>query len=396
MLTQKTINNNPFLQAELSILKTYQDRGLLIKKGKGVYLYNEKNERYLDLMSNYGTNILGYNNPKLTKNLINQIKTLTNLHGSFINDIRSKAAYLLKLKIKECLNDDYKIIFSNSGTEAVDNAIKIALILSKKQKILAFTGAYHGKTLLSLVVTDGQKYKKNIPDYFKEKIVRVKFNDEKDLEEKFNEEIGVVIVELIQGDGGINVAKKNFVKKIENLSQKFGAIFIVDEIQTGTGRTGKFFASENYQIKPDIVLLGKGIAGGIPTAVIFIKEKYQPLIEKGIQTSTFGGNPLSCCGIITVLETLTSSFLENVKSTGSFFIESLKKFLEKKGYKVKGEGLMIGVETPYNNQTEILKKLQAKKILAIPASNNVVRFLPPLIISKKIIEKNIKKIVSCF
>jgi len=383
-------------QNDSSILKTYQNRGIILKRGKGVYLYDEKNQKYLDLMSNYGANLLGYCHPLLIKNLTKQIKTLTNLHGSFINDIRSKAAYLLKLKIKKCLNDDYKIIFSNSGSEAVDNALKIALILSKKQKILTFTGAYHGKTLLSLAVTDSQKYKKDIPDYFSKHIIKVKFNDEKDLEEKFNQEIGVVIVEPIQGDGGINVAKNEFIKKIENLSQKFGAIFIVDEIQTGAGRTGKFFASEYYKIKPDIVLLGKGIGGGIPTAVIFIKEKYEPLILKGIQTSTFGGNPLATSGIITVLETLTPSFLENIKNTGNFFIEKLKHFLEKKGYKVKGMGLMIGVETPYNNQTEILKKLQAKKILAIPASNNVIRFLPPLIIDQKIISKNIKKIVSCF
>jgi acetylornithine/succinyldiaminopimelate/putrescine aminotransferase len=216
------------------------------------------------------------------------------------------------------------------------------------------------------------------------------------LEEKFNDKIGVVIIELIQGDGGINEAKKSFIKKIEKLSQKFGAIFIVDEIQTGVGRTGKFFASEYYNIKPDIVLLGKGIAGGIPCSVIFIKEKYQNLIEKGFQTSTFAGNPLSACGIVAVLKVLTPSFLDNVEKTGQFFKESLKNHLEKKGYQVRGKGLMIGVETFKNNQTEILKKLQSEKILAIPASTNVIRFLPPLIIDKKTIEKNLKKIVNCF
>jgi len=387
---------DPILQANLSIIKTYQNRGIVIKKGKGVYLYDDKNQKYLDLMSNYGANILGHCYPLLVKNLTYQIKTLTNLHGSFINDIRSKAAYLLKSKIQTCLQESYKLIFSNSGAEAVDNAIKIGLLLSKKQKILYFSKAYHGKTLLSLAVTDSEKYKKGIPDYFGKNLVKVKYNNEKDLEEKFTDEIGVVIVELVQGDGGINEAKKSFIKKIEELSQKFGAIFIVDEIQTGAGRTGKFFASEYYNIKPDIILLGKGIAGGIPCSVIFIKEKYQNLIEKGFQTSTFAGNPLSACGIITILKVLTPSFLDKVEKTGQFFKESLKNHLEKKGYQVRGKGLMIGVETFKNNQTEILKKLQSEKILAIPASTNVIRFLPPLIIDKKTIEKNLKKIVNCF
>gem|GEM_PF-6986793 len=247
-----------------------------------------------------------------------------------------------------------------------------------------------------MAVSDSEKYKKGIPTYFGKNLVKVEYNNEKDLEEKFTDEIGVVIVELIQGDGGINEVKKSFIKKIEELSQKFGAIFIVDEIQTGAGRTGKFFASEYYNIKPDIVLLGKGIAGGISCSVIFIKEKYQNLIEKGFQTSTFAGNPLSACGIITVLKVLTPSFLDKVEKTGQFFKESLKNYLEKKGYQVRGKGLMIGVETFKNNQTEILKKLQSKKILAIPASTNVIRFLPPLIIDKKTIEKNLKKIVNCF
>jgi len=354
---------DPIIQANLSIIKTYQSRGIVIKKGKGVYLYDDKNQKYLDLMSNYGANILGHCHHLLVKNLTYQIKTLTNLHGSFINDIRSKAAYLLK---------------------------------SKKQKILYFSKAYHGKTLLSLAVTDSEKYKKGIPTYFEKNLVKVEYNNEKDLEGKFTDEVGVVIVELIQGDGGINEAKKSFIKKIEELSQKFGAIFIVDEIQTGAGRTGKFFASEYYNTKPDIVLLGKGIAGGIPCSVILIKEKYQDLIEKGFQTSTFAGNPLSACGIFTVLKVLTPSFLDKVEKTGQFFKESLKNHLEKKGYQVRGKGLMIGVETFKNNQTEILKKLQSEKILAIPASTNVIRFLPPLIIDKKTIEKNLKKIVNCF
>jgi acetylornithine/succinyldiaminopimelate/putrescine aminotransferase len=387
---------DPIIQANLSIIKTYQSRGIIIKKGKGIYLYDDKNQKYLDLMSNYGANILGHCHPLLVKNLTYQIKTLTNLHGSFINDIRSKAAYLLKSKIQTCLQESYKLIFSNSGAEAVDNAIKIGLLLSKKQKILYFSKAYHGKTLLSLAVTDSEKYKKGIPTYFEKNLVKVEYNNEKDLEGKFTDEVGVVIVELIQGDGGINEAKKSFIKKIEELSQKFGAIFIVDEIQTGAGRTGKFFASEYYNTKPDIVLLGKGIAGGIPCSVILIKEKYQDLIEKGFQTSTFAGNPLSACGIFTVLKVLTPSFLDKVEKTGQFFKESLKNHLEKKGYQVRGKGLMIGLETFKNNQTEILKKLQSEKILAIPASTNVIRFLPPLIIDKKTIEKNLKKIVNCF
>jgi len=381
---------------QISIAKTYPYRGLTIVKGSGVFLFDINDNAFLDLGSNYGINILGHGHPVFVQRINNQLNKLVNLHGSFSNDVRSEAAFRLKKLALKNLGEDYKIVFSSSGSESVDNAVKMALYLRSGKKILAFTGAYHGKTFLPLSLTYEEKYKKNMPRVFDKMIVRAEYNNLEDLEKKFNSEIGIVILELIQGDGGIIPAEKAFILRLKELVKKHNAILIIDEVQTGTGRTGKFFASEWYALQPDILLLGKGIAAGIPTSVILIRKYLAGKLFKGIQTSTFGGNPLSMQGILVALDLIDDKFLKNVQRTGEFLLQKLKKISSEDITAVRGLGLMLGVEVRESKRDLILKQLQKRQVIALPAAGNVIRFLPPLVLQKQDLRPYLENIKRSF
>lgn len=371
---------------QLTIAHTYGSRGLSFVKGEGVFLFDQRGKKFLDLGSNYGVNILGYNHPTWTKAIQSQITRLVNLHSSFANDIRAEVGLRLRKLAKNRLGKEYKIIFASSGSEAVDNAVKIGLFLSQKKKILCFTKAYHGKTFLSLALTDNEKYKKGIPAVLDNLIVRGEFNNIKDLENKFNQNIAIVVVELIQGDGGIRVGDFSFIKRLSELAEENNTILIVDEIQTGVGRTGRFFASEHYNLAPDILLLGKGIAGGIPASVMLVGKHLADKLYKGIQTSTFAGNPLAAAGICAVLDIIDDPLLHRIEAVGDWFLQKLKNLDSKNIVDIRGKGLMIGVQVVENMGDEILKNLQKSGVIALPASSDVVRFLPPLILEKPILE----------
>lgn len=377
---------NYLVLEQLTIAHTYGFRGLSFVKGEGVFLFDQRGKKFLDLGSNYGVNILGYNHPTWTKAIQSQITRLVNLHSSFANDVRAEVGLRLRKLAKNRLGKEYKIIFASSGSEAVDNAVKIGLFLSQKKKILCFTKAYHGKTFLSLALTDNEKYKKGIPTVLDNLIVRGEFNNIKDLENKFNQNIAIVVVELIQGDGGVRVGDFSFIKRLSELAEENNTILIVDEIQTGVGRTGRFFASEHYNLAPDILLLGKGIAGGIPASVMLVGKHLADKLYKGIQTSTFGGNPLAVAGICAVLDIIDDSLLHRIEAVGDWFLQKLKNLDSKNIVDIRGKGLMIGVQVVENMGDEILKNLQKNGVIALPASSDVVRFLPPLILEKPILE----------
>lgn len=369
------------------LVNTYINRGLVLVKGKGAFLEDLEGRKYLDFGSGYGVNILGYNNEFWLARVYSQLKKLVHLHGSFVNDVRSEAGYKL---VKKVGLDMSQVIFVNSGSEAVETALKFALYLSKKKKVLAFEGAFHGKTLGALALTYAQKYKKGLPEEMFSFVERAKFNDLEDLEKKFTEEIGVVIFEPIQGDGGIIEAKKGFIEEIFRLARKRNAVVIVDEVQTGTGRTGSFVVSQNYPYPPHIITLGKGLAGGFPIGAVLVRKDISEKIPKLLQTTTFGGSPIVCAGVLAVLEFLTDEFLEEVREKGKYFISLLKKVKNRFVLEVRGKGLMIGVEVK-DKRDDILKSLQNKRIIALPASENVVRFLPPYIVSRSQIKRVVEK-----
>lgn len=364
------------------LVNTYPFRGKSFERGRGAYLYDAEGEKYLDLMTGYGVNIFGHSHPKIVETITDQAKNLTNLHASFANEVRAKAAHAL---VKRCGRVLSKVYFSNSGSEAVEAALKFAISATGKTKIIAMENSFHGKSLGALSVTYFEKYKKsvgNLPD----NVTFVSYGSVGELEKEINKDTAAVIIEPVQGDGGIITPPDGYLMKVREACNKNKALLIFDEVQSGIGRTGNFLASQKEEVTPDILCLGKALAGGIPAGATLVTKEISEKIPKLIQTSTFGGNPLACASILTVLELLNDEALDGVRQKGEYFLKKLNAIKSKNIKEVRGRGLMIGVEVK-KGRNNILKALQERKILACPATDNVVRFLPPYIITKKEIDR---------
>ncbi|MHB8362370.1 MAG: aspartate aminotransferase family protein [Patescibacteria group bacterium] len=372
------------------VINTYTNRRLTLVRGDSEYLYDSNNEKYLDFMTNYGVNIFGYNNKTITLGLSDQLRQLTTLHGSFTNDIRSKASEAI---IHRCGGLYSGVFWSNSGSEAIEAALKFAVLKSGKKNFIVCSDGYHGKTLGALSASGSLKYKEMFAPLLWD-FKTIPFNDIKSLEATINTDTAAFIVEPIQGEGGINMPNKGFLKKVREICTKNNILLIIDEIQTGMGRTGTFLASSDIQA--DILCLGKGLGGGIPVGATIVTKEVKHFIPKHIHTSTFGGNPLSCRGVLETLKLLNSSRLSYINITGEYFIKSLLSIDSKYILDVRGKGLMIGLVVVPDKRDTILKLLQDRHILAIPASSNVVRFLPPFIIKKKDIDFLINNLEEIF
>ncbi len=244
------MKNYQFLQQKY-VVNTYVNRGVTFVKGEGIYLYDENGQKYLDMMSNYGVNIFGHVHKEITEKIIDQLKTLTTLHGSFNNDKRAEASELL---IKRSGTSYQSVYWSNSGAEANEAALKFALLATGKKKIITCENSYHGKTLGALSVTAGDKYRKPFLPLLWE-IVFIKYNDLSALEKTIDKNTAAFIVEPIQGEGGIYVPDKNYLTKVREICNKHGVLLIVDEIQTGMGRTGSLLAIQKNNIEADILTL---------------------------------------------------------------------------------------------------------------------------------------------
>ena len=365
-----------------NIINTYPNRGKTFVKGEGSYLYDLEGQAYLDMMTNYGVNILGYSHPRITNALKDQIGQLTTLHGSFNNRIRTRAGVKL---VRRCGGRLSQVYFSNSGSEAVEAALKFARIATGKTKIISMKGGYHGKTLGSLGVTEANKYRQGLGELLTE-VEFVEFGNLEVLEKNIDNQTAAVILEPIQGESGIIIPPDKYLKQVERLCRDREVLMIVDEIQTGIGRTGQFLSSNGVGIEPDIVCLGKGLAGGIPIGATLVSQSIGEKIPKGFQTSTFGGNPLACRGVLEVLDLVDEKLMNHVVKTGEYFRNTLINLKTSRIVEVRGEGLMIGVEVT-GNRNQVLKNMQEQGVLVGPAGNQVVRFLPPLTILRKEIDK---------
>ena len=379
------MKNYPLL-TERYIVNTYPNRYLTFTHGNGVYLYDNQKEKYLDMMSNYGVNIFGYNHKKINKSIITQVQKLTNLHGSFNNEIRIQASSTL---IDRCGPSYHQVYWSNSGAEAIEAALKFAVLTTKKRRFIVCDHAYHGKTLGALSATAGDKYRSPFLPLLWE-FVRIPFNNISSLEQTIDENTTGFIVEPIQGEGGLVIPHSNYLKEVRKLCSQKNILLILDEIQTGAGRTGYFLASQESKVDGDIVCLGKGIAGGLPVGLTIINEKVAQMIPKNSHTSTFGGNPLTCATTLTTLELLTNKQLNKNIHLGNYFMQLLSEIKSPFIKQIRGKGFMIGIEVT-DKRNEILKLFQLHHILVIPAGNNVIRFLPPYLITKKHIEIAVKQ-----
>jgi len=376
-----------------AILNTYNRKKISFKRGKGSFLYATNGKKYLDFVQGIAVNCLGHSNDYLNRAIQKQSKKLWHVSNVFTIPEQEKLAKRLKQKTFA----DY-VFFQNSGAEATEAAIKFArrYFYSKgqprKNRVICINNSFHGRTLATIFAgnskkaTEGFYPKVDGFDHFN-------FGDYKGLEKTVTSRTAAIMVETIMGEGGIKVIPDFFLKKLRKLCNRKKILLILDEVQCGIGRTGKFMAYEYAKIKPDIVPIAKGIGGGFPIGAVLVNKKVASGMKPGTHGSTFGGNPLAMSVGNAVMDILfKKGFLSNVRKNGEYFQQALKKLKDKYPRiikEVRGQGLLIGLVL-YRDQSDFIKRLLQQKLLTVKASDNVVRLLPPLNVTKKEINLALK------
>lgn len=344
-----------------------------IVKGQGSLVWDKDGNEYLDLYGGHAVISIGHSHPRYVERVSKQLSQIGFYSNSIVNTQQVEVAERLG---RLSGRDNYQLFFCNSGAEANENALKLASFHNGRRKAIAFTGAFHGRTSLAVQATDNPKIVAPINET--EHIVRLPFNDVTALEEAFasyGHEISSVIIEGIQGVGGIRVASDEFLQTISRLTKQHGALFIADGVQCGYGRSGKFFSHDFSGVDADIYCMAKGIANGMPVAAIAIAPHIQP--SYGMLGTTFGGNYLSCAAALAVLEVMEEEkLMENATKVGEYLIDELKKF--DKVLDVRGRGLMIGIDLPAEMGGVRKRLLEQDRIFTGEAKPNVIRLLPAL------------------
>lgn len=373
-----------------NILNTYNRFDAIFTKGKGVYLYDINNEKYFDFVSGIAVNCLGHSNPEIVKTIKNQSETLMHISNLYWNDKQLNLADKLNK-----LGDLDKVFFCNSGTEANELALKIARKFGKnfskdKNKILYMKNSFHGRTLGALSVTGQEKYQTPYKPILGG-TVQCEFNNIKDFYAKFDRTVCGVIIELIQGEGGIIEIDPEFLQTVKNLCDINNALLITDDVQCGIGRLGTFFAYQKFSVTPDIITVAKGLGGGFPIGAVLVGKKAADTLKPGDHGSTFGGNPLACSVANTVVDQLTSNnILAEVNKKGSYFKEKINLLIEKYELfeNINGMGLLLGLKLKDKiKASDFVKKAFEKHFLLVGAGNNTVRLLPPLNVTYKELDK---------
>lgn len=371
------------------IISTYAGKSVAFSHGKGCKLWDVEGKEYLDFLSGIAVDGLGHSHPKLVKAIQEQAARL--LHTSNLYLIPNQIE-LAKILVENSFPG--KCFFCNSGAEANEAAIKFARKYGAgRYEIITMSGSFHGRTYGALTATGQEKFHKGFEPLlpgFK----YAKFNDIESVKNLVSEKTCAIIVEPIQGESGVNPAKEEFLKQISSLCNEKDILLILDEVQCGMGRTGKLFAYEYYGITPDMVTLAKSLGGGVPIGAVIANEKVSSCISPGNHAATFGGNPLATKAAVTTLKTiLEDGLLENAKAMGNYFKDKLNNLKGKYSFikEVRGKGLMLGIEiNPVPNGARgILLKCMDKGLLIGTAGENVLRFLPPLIVQKKEIDKGL-------
>jgi len=376
-----------------AILNTYNRKKISFKRGKGSFLYTENGKRYLDFVQGIAVNCLGHSNDYLNKAIYKQSKKIWHVSNVFTIPEQEKLAKRLKKKTFA----NY-VAFQNSGAEATEAAIKFARKYfyskgqPKKNRVLCINNSFHGRTLATIFAgnnkksTEGFYPKVDGFDHFN-------FGDHKELEKTITSKTAAIMVETIMGEGGIKVIPDFCLRGLRKLCNKKKILLILDEVQCGIGRTGKFMAYEYAKIKPDIVPIAKGLGGGFPIGAVLVTKKVASVMKPGTHGSTFGGNPLAMSAGNAVMDKLfKKGFLRNVKKNGDYFsdkLEELKIRYPKIIKEVRGQGLLIGLAL-HEDQSTFIKNLMNNKLLAVKAAENVVRLLPPLNVTKKEINLALK------
>ena len=375
-----------------ALAPNYKRKNLSFVKGKGSFLISTDGKKYLDFVQGIAVNSLGHANKKLIDAINKQSKKVWHVSNAFkIPEAEKLAGKLVKKTFAD------SVIFQNSGAEATETAIKVArryfysIGKEHKTRIICIKNSFHGRTIAAINASGSKKmtqgFGPKIPgfDHFK-------FGDHKKLKKLINKNTAGIMIETVMGEGGIKVIPNWCIKALRKLCNKKGILLILDEVQCGIGRSGKFFAFEYAKVKPDIVPIAKGIGGGFPIGAVLMTKKVAKAMIPGTHGSTFGGNPLAMEVGSAVIDQINKNLLINVNKMSKYFINKLN--LLKLKYpkiikEVRGLGLLIGIQLFYD-QTRFIKKLMDNKLLTIRAAENVVRILPPLNVNKKEIDEALK------
>ena len=360
----------------MKLFDVYPLFNINLKRGEGCYVYDDKDTKYLDFYGGHAVISIGHAHPHYVKKLENQLHQLS----FYSNSVQIEIQQALASKLGQLSGyDDYNLFLCNSGAEAVENALKVASFHNNRKKVIAFKGAFHGRTSGAVAITDNAKIKPPVND--DSHVIFLDFNDTENLQKAFSEnEICAVIIEPIQGVNGIYEPEISFLQLIQQLCNNHNALFIADEIQCGYGRSGKFFAHQFADVQPDVITMAKGMGNGFPIAGILIHPKIAA--KYGMLGTTFGGAPLACAAGLAVLEVIENeNLINNAIETGNYLMEECKQLPQVK--EIRGKGLMIGIEFDFPIK-ELREKLVYEHHIFVGNSNNAntLRLLPSLTVTK--------------
>jgi len=377
------------------LLPTYVRQKVLFEKGRGVFLWDTRGYPYLDFLSGIGVNALGHRHPAIQRALRRQASRLIHVSNLFFHPYQAELARRLTK-----ISGLDRAFFANSGTEAWEGALKLARAYARtlstnghrpKWRILALDHSFHGRTMGSLATTGHAKYRDPFGPLVPG-VSFVRFNDVEDLKRHFDTSVCAVCLETIQGEGGIRPLDAGFLRAARELTKASGALLLLDEIQCGLGRTGRYFAYQHYKVEPDIVTLAKPLAAGLPLGAILATRRVANAIDPGMHGTTFGGGPLVCRVAIEFLRVL-AGLLDHVGEVGGYFREKLEGLKGRSGavVEVRGMGLMLGMElNSADLAQQVVAQLLRRRILINRTSETVLRFLPPYIVQKKHVDQVIR------
>lgn len=387
------MNNRESLEENKKyIMNTYASFPIALERGKGVYVWDVEGKKYLDFVAGIAVNALGYNDSEYVENITEQLKKIHHCSNLYQN---KPSIDLAKLLVE---NSDFdKVFFCNSGAESMEAALKISRKYGNTKKgedafeIITMKESFHGRTLGAITATGQDKYQKGFGPLLPGMKYAI-YNDFESLESMVTDNTCAIVLEVIQGEGGINEGKQEYLKQVRELCDQRDIVLVFDEVQTGIGRTGKLFGYQVYGVKPDVITLAKGLGGGIPVGAMMAVARVADVFEPGNHASTFGANPIAMTAGITVLNRLLNGgLLENVEKQGKHLRKRLEELKSKHSVikDIRGVGLIQGIELSING-SELVGKCIDKGLLLVGAGANVVRFVPPLIVSESEIDEAIE------
>lgn len=364
------------------LFQNYGRIDISFTRGEGVYLYDTEGNEYLDLVSGIAVNCLGYSHPEWVEVMKGQISKLIHVSNLYYVEEQAKLAEKIARISPDGLN---RTLFVNSGAEANEGALKMAVKYTKRSKVISAKNSFHGRTSAALGATGQSKYQEPFRSLISDIFNYFEFGNSESVKEAINKDVAALLIEPIQGEGGVITADVEFFKTVRDLCTDNGVVMIADEIQTGIGRTGKWFGMNNYDVVPDVITSAKALGGGMPIGAIISTEEISKVMTPGSHGTTFGGNPIVCtsgCAVIDIIE--KEKLLQNVSKLGDIWKSEIQKINNNKIKNVRGKGFIIGIEMDSGDTAKHIQKYMLENgILVNVCNEKVVRLIPPLILTSE-------------